>query len=209
MHRGLELGERAGVSVIGIIRGCPTSSIVAVAGAAVSAGLEAVEVTLDSPSAATSIRALRNAFDGVAVGAGTVRTVAGVNAAADAGAVFIVSPFVDRDVITAALERGLAVLPGAATPTEVWGAAAAGATAVKVFPAASLGGPDYIAALRAPLGDIALVPTGGVGVDDAADYLAAGAAAVGVGSALFPASSFDGSAPSITTGARALVESTR
>ncbi len=210
MQRGIVLGERAGVDVIGIIRGCPPETIAVVAGAAVGSGLGAVEVTLDSPGALASIRMLAETFPGVAVGAGTVHTPAQVDEAASVGAQFIVSPVVDRDVMAAALRHGLAMIPGAATPTEIWSAATAGATAVKVFPASLLGGPRYIAALRAPLGDIALVPTGGVSVADAADYLAAGAAAVGVGSALFPTASFgEGGAAGIERLARTLMESTR
>ena len=106
-----------------------------------------------------------------------------VRAAVEAGAQACVSPALAPEVIEACREAGVPAIPGAMTPTEIETAWRLGAEMVKVFPA-SVGGPDYVRAIRAPLPDIPLVPTGGVGIGDAAQYLAAGAVAVGIGSPL-------------------------
>ena len=104
--------------------------------------------------------------------------------AAEAGATYLIAPDFRADVVAWAVERELPVVPGALTPTEVAAAWAAGATAVKVFPVSAVGGPAYVKAVRAPLPEVPLMPTGGVGIDDIGAYLAAGAAAVGVGAPL-------------------------
>jgi 2-dehydro-3-deoxyphosphogluconate aldolase/(4S)-4-hydroxy-2-oxoglutarate aldolase len=101
-----------------------------------------------------------------------------------AGAEFIVGPTTNREVITLCRRYDKVVMPGALTPTEVAAAWGAGATAVKVFPVSAVGGPAYVTAVRAPLPEVPLVPTGGIGIDDIGAYLAAGAAAVGLGSPL-------------------------
>jgi 2-dehydro-3-deoxyphosphogluconate aldolase/(4S)-4-hydroxy-2-oxoglutarate aldolase len=106
-----------------------------------------------------------------------------VDRAADAGARFVVSPSVDVAVIEAAARHGIASYPGALTPTEISTAWSAGATAVKLFPAGALG-PSYLTAVRAPLPDVPLIPTGGIALEEAGTWLAAGAVAVGVGSPL-------------------------
>ncbi|MFK3677438.1 bifunctional 4-hydroxy-2-oxoglutarate aldolase/2-dehydro-3-deoxy-phosphogluconate aldolase [Microbacterium sp. NPDC090218] len=147
------------------------------------AGVSVLEVTTNTPGAADAVSALV-AAGATEVGMGTVRTVEHVRLAADAGASFIVTPTVSLPVGIAAAEAGLRWYPGAATPTEIETAWSAGATAVKVFPAGVLGGVRYIREVRAPLDDIPLIPTGGVRIDDIADYLAAGALAVGMGSPL-------------------------
>lgn len=172
--------------VIGIIRGCPSDHVVAVAIAAFDAGIRVMEVTLDSPEPLEGIRAVSAALPDAVIGAGTVRTPDDVEQAAAAGAAFIVAPVVSIPVIETAVAAGIPVVPGAASPTEIWTAVEAGAFAVKVFPARELGGPAYLAAISAPLGRLALVPTGGVGIEDAAAYLAAGAFAVGIGGSVFP-----------------------
>src|SRR5512133_4105272 len=100
------------------------------------------------------------------------------------GAAGVGAPDFGREGVAWAVERGVPVVPGALTPTEVAAAWAAGATAVKVFPVSAVGGPAYLKAVRAPLPEVALVPTGGVGVGDIGAYLAAGAVAVGIGSPL-------------------------
>ncbi len=172
--------------VIGIIRGCPSEFVVDVGRAAFDGGIQALEVTLDSPDPLEAVRALSAALPDAVIGAGTVRTVEDVDRVAAAGAGFIVSPIVSVPMVEAAAVHGLPVLSGAATPTEIWLAINAGAFAVKVFPARELGGPRYLGAISGPLGHPALVPTGGVGIDDAAAYLAVGARAVGVGGSVFP-----------------------
>jgi 2-dehydro-3-deoxyphosphogluconate aldolase/(4S)-4-hydroxy-2-oxoglutarate aldolase len=144
-------------------------------------GMEQLEVTLDTPGALAAIE--RASAAGAPAGAGTVRTPDDVRAAVDAGAAFVVSPGLFEPVIEAAAALAVDVLPGALTPTEVARAAELGAVAVKLFPA-SLGGPRYVRSLRGPFPDVPLVPTGGIGVDDVAGYLEAGADCVGLGGEL-------------------------
>jgi 2-dehydro-3-deoxyphosphogluconate aldolase/(4S)-4-hydroxy-2-oxoglutarate aldolase len=195
---------------VGIMRGCPARHAVAVAAAARDAGFTAVEVTLDSPSPVEVIAELAASFPDLLVGAGTVRTAAEVGAATDAGARFIVSPILSRTMLEACSSRGLPCLPGAATPTEIWKALEWGAAGVKVFPAAELGGPAFIRAVRAPLGSPPLIPTGGVDAGNAAAYLEAGARAVGVGGSVFSASAMAaGDVARVGSLAAALVEAVR
>ncbi|MFQ5966494.1 MAG: bifunctional 4-hydroxy-2-oxoglutarate aldolase/2-dehydro-3-deoxy-phosphogluconate aldolase [Acidimicrobiia bacterium] len=191
MARGLDIGDQHDVRVIAIIRGCPPQHLPKIAEAAVSAGIGVLEVTFDSEEPEKGITRLRETLPGVAVGAGTVLSEDQVAAASDAGAEFLVSPVTDPHVLGAARQRGLFIIPGAATPTEIREAVALGADAVKVFPADALGGPDYLRAILASLGPVPLVPTGGVNPENGADYLQAGAAAVGVGSSLFPSDALE------------------
>jgi 2-dehydro-3-deoxyphosphogluconate aldolase/(4S)-4-hydroxy-2-oxoglutarate aldolase len=177
--------ELRDVPVIGIARRLQFHEIEIVAAAVVAGGLRAIEVTLDTTDAHAQIALLRERCPNVLVGAGSVLTAAAARAAVVAGAQFIVTPNTDVAVIAAAGDLGVASFPGAATPTEIRNAVLAGATAVKVFPAKLLGGPDYIAAILAPLHSPLLVPTGGVDATTAPSYLAAGAVAVGAGSSLF------------------------
>lgn len=150
----------------------------------VAAGVVLLEVTLDSPDALTSIAKLRSELDGRAtVGAGTVRDEREAVAAIDAGAAFLVAPGLDLASVAAARSRGVAMLPGVLTPTEVQRARQAGCTTVKLFPAGSFG-PGYLKALSGPFSDVGFVPTGGIGPDEVAPFLEAGAVAVGFGSSL-------------------------
>jgi 2-dehydro-3-deoxyphosphogluconate aldolase/(4S)-4-hydroxy-2-oxoglutarate aldolase len=143
-----------------------------------------VEVTLNSQDALRGVQGLRRRFgDALVVGAGTVRTVTDVAQAVEAGAQFLVSPNFDAASVARSGQARVLHLPGVFTPTEVQMAFAAGCTMVKLFPASALG-PSYLRALRAPLDDVDFVPVGGVGVTDVADYVQAGAAALGIGSAL-------------------------
>jgi 2-dehydro-3-deoxyphosphogluconate aldolase / (4S)-4-hydroxy-2-oxoglutarate aldolase len=172
--------------VIGILRGCPLQYVDDMATAAEVAGLTALEVTLDSMRPFEAIRVLTENHPKMSVGAGTVRSVLEVEQAVEAGARFIVSPHLDPEVVVAASRTGVVSVPGAATPTEVWRAANSGAGLVKLFPARELGGPEFVKAIRGPLGEPALVPTGGVEASNAAAFLEAGATALGVGGAVFP-----------------------
>lgn len=170
--------------VIAILRGDFGGRESEMIAAMIDGGLTAVEVTLNSPNALHTIGKLAQEFGArCAVGAGTVLRSSEVLQVADAGGTFIVSPNCDARVITVTKQRGLISFPGAFTPTEIVAAIEAGADAVKVFPATTLG-PGYIKAVRAPLSDIRLVPTGGVSPEMAQAYLQAGAWAVGVGSEL-------------------------
>lgn len=171
--------------VVAILRGGNGLHLGAVADALVDAGVRCIEITSNTPGAAEGLAALRAWHgDTVAYGFGTVRTVADVEVAAAKGAGFVVAPNTDPEVGAAAREHGLGWYPGAFTPTEIERAWTLGATAVKVFPAASAGGPDYLRAVRAPLDDVPLLPTGGIGADTVREYLDAGAVAVGLGSPL-------------------------
>jgi len=150
----------------------------------VDSGVRALEFTLDTEGALDAIRIARSiAGDRAAIGAGTVLDVAQVDQAEAAGAQFIVSPDVSPDVIGRTVQLGMLALPGALTATEIRRAVTCGARMVKLFPAQP-GGVTYLRALRGPLPDVAFVPTGGLTPDDIADFLAAGAAAVALGSSL-------------------------
>ncbi|MCY3024044.1 MAG: bifunctional 4-hydroxy-2-oxoglutarate aldolase/2-dehydro-3-deoxy-phosphogluconate aldolase [Planctomycetota bacterium] len=153
--------------------------------AVVAGGIKAVEITFTVPGAPGVIRRVkRDLGDAVLLGAGTVLTPEEAEDAVDAGALYLIAPNADEKVIGAAKRLGVPIIPGAFTPTEVVRAWDMGADAVKVFPA-SVGGPAYIRALRAPLPHIPLVPTGGVDEHTVGDFLRAGAFAVGAGGALF------------------------
>ncbi len=148
--------------------------------------INVMEVTLNSASSLTALPQLRNHFgDEMLVGAGTVREVRQARLAFDAGAQFIVSPNLDAESISFTRKKGLLHIPGVFTATEAQTAFAAGCRMLKLFPMEALAsGPAYLEALRAPLNDIDFVPTGGVSLDNIADYARAGAVAVGLGSKL-------------------------
>jgi Entner-Doudoroff aldolase len=170
--------------VIAILRGDFRASVTRIAEALALAGVTAVEATLNSPGVIELIATLVKQFgDRMAVGAGTVLKTQDVGRVADAGGQFIVSPNCNAAVIAHTKVLNLVSIPGCFTPTEVIAAIDAGADAIKLFPAGSLG-PGYVKALRGPLGDVRLVPTGGVTPELARDYQRAGAWAVGVGSEL-------------------------
>lgn len=147
------------------------------------AGFTIFEITMTVPDAPGLIRALA-AEPGLIVGAGTVPDAGAAAACLAAGAQFLVTPWVDPAVAAAARAAGACAMPGAMTPTEVRAALAAGADVVKLFPAASAGGPGHLRALRSVFPEVAFCPTGGVDPANAPDYLAAGAAFVGMGGRL-------------------------
>lgn len=167
--------------VVGIVRRDRAADAYNDAKALLNAGLSIVEVSLTTPRAVDVITKL--ARDTPAIGAGTVLTVDEVDLVADAGAGFVVAPILDFEVVAAARRRGLVTMPAAFTPTEMVSAVRAGADLVKVFPA-SAWSPGSIRDVLAALPDLALLPTGGIGLDDARDWISAGAVAVGMGSAL-------------------------
>lgn len=145
---------------------------------------------------------------GAYVGMGTVRSVSDLDTAVGAGARFVVSPHTDVDLIRAAVDRGLEAVPGAMTPSEVVAAVDAGATAVKLFPASHLG-PGYLSALRAPLPDVPFIATGGIGLTDVGEWIAAGAVGFGVGSPLVGDAIETGGLEALRSRARAWVDGTR
>lgn len=170
--------------LMAILRASDAWTVEPIAHALATSGVRCLEVTLTGTSALEVVRALRAALPAeVLVGAGSVLTGDQARAALDAGAEFLVSPAIDPEVIELAVQAGVGVYPGAWTATEVLQAWRLGATAVKVFPCSS-GGPQHLSQLAAPLPHIPLVAVGGVTPANAADYLAAGAVAVGIGSAL-------------------------
>ena len=182
---GSFLERVAAVPVVAILRAADAGRFLEVGQVLYESGVRAVEVTLTSEGALEAFGRLREELPGDALlGVGTVRSVGDAERAAEAGATYLIAPDFRADVVAWAVERELPVVPGALTPTEVAAAWAAGATAVKVFPVSAVGGPAYVKAVRAPLPEVPLMPTGGVGIDDIGAYLAAGAVAVGVGAPL-------------------------
>jgi 2-dehydro-3-deoxyphosphogluconate aldolase/(4S)-4-hydroxy-2-oxoglutarate aldolase len=174
----------AATRIVAILRADNADRAEAVVDVLVEAGVRSLELTLTTTGALEVVERLAARVPAeVEVGVGTVLTAADVDRSVDAGARFVVSPSVEPDVIGAALRHGIASYPGAFTPTEITAAWKAGASAVKLFPAGPLG-PGYLKAVRAPLPDIPVVPTGGVDVDAVGDWLDAGAVAVGMGSPL-------------------------
>lgn len=178
--RRIELG-----GLVPVVR-APSSKAAARAARALRAGgVEVVEITMTVPDSLGVLHELSAELGAeVLIGAGTVLDVQSAEACIDAGAEFIVCPGLDLHIIQAAHSRGKSIIPGALTPTEVVTAWRSGADLVKIFPCSAVGGAKYIRALRAPLPDVKLVPTGGVNLTTLPDYLAAGAAALGVGAAL-------------------------
>lgn len=178
--------------------------------AVAAGGIEHIEITWNSHRPVETIARLRGRLPHCWIGAGTLLQPADAGAAIAAGAQFLFSPHVGAALIRSAVAARVPIVPGALTPSEIVAAWQAGATAVKVFPVLSLGGAAYIKSLRAPLGEIPLIPTGGVNLDNAPGLLAAGAAAVGLSSQLFPpesvlAEDWEG----VAERARLLLEATR
>lgn len=174
------------------------SAHVAIA-AAIAGGVRVIEVTYTVPDTVSVIRDLAANAD-LVVGAGTVRTRAQAEAALNAGAEFLVSPGLDDELVSYAVARDVLMLPGVFTPTEVLRALKLGALAVKLFPA-DLAGPAHLRALRGPLPDLQVIPSGGVSAGNAREWLDAGALAVGMAGSLSPAVALP-DAPAITAAAR-------
>lgn len=162
----------------------PGAPVAEVCRAAIRGGLTVIELTLTTPGAPEAIRALAAEGKGV-IGAGTVLTVEDARRVAECGARFAMSPVLDEEVIAESHRLGMLAVPGAGSATEILRAHRAGARLVKVFPSGPLGGPDFLRKIRGPLPHIPLVPTSGPSAETMADYVAAGAAAVGVGSEVF------------------------
>jgi 2-dehydro-3-deoxyphosphogluconate aldolase/(4S)-4-hydroxy-2-oxoglutarate aldolase len=170
--------------VVAIGRRIPVEAAPTIAEALAAGGVRAFELTLNDPEADAlrSIEAASRVASGLGldIGAGTVLSIEAARRALDAGATFLVMPHFDPDLVAWAAERNIPSLPGCATPTETFAAWTAGAAAVKVFPASSVG-PGFIRELRGPFPDIPLVPTGGLTLETAPAFIAAGAIAVGIG----------------------------
>ena len=174
------------VPVIGILRGIRAEDFTPLMQAGFAAGLDGIEVTMNTHGAEEIIRANRSQVPvGKFLGMGTIRNLAEAETALRAGAMFIVSPNVDQEVIAHARKKDIPIIAGALTPTEVYRAWTAGAVLIKVFPCRALGGPHYIRELKGPFDHIPLMAVGGVTRSNAGAYFEAGAAAVGVGMSLF------------------------
>jgi 2-dehydro-3-deoxyphosphogluconate aldolase/(4S)-4-hydroxy-2-oxoglutarate aldolase len=176
------LGRIHATGIIPVIRAPSAAEAIAAVEAMRAGGIDVVELTMTVPSAVTVIeQVVARHGDAIVVGAGTVLDAETARTCILAGAAFVVSPIVDRPTIRVCRTYGVAVMPGALTPSEVVAAWRAGADVVKVFPCSAVGGASYIKALRAPLPQIELVPTGGVTVATVGEFIAAGAWAVGAG----------------------------
>ncbi|HMC77491.1 MAG TPA: bifunctional 4-hydroxy-2-oxoglutarate aldolase/2-dehydro-3-deoxy-phosphogluconate aldolase [Vicinamibacterales bacterium] len=196
------------LGVVAVIRMKDAGKLRAVIDAIAEGGVRAIEVTMSVPGAVGLIAQLAPVLpSSILFGAGTVTDAATARAVIDAGAQYIVSPVFRREVIDVCHERGIAVAPGCFTPTEILDAHEYGADVVKVFPATALG-PSYIKDVRAPLPQVRLMPTGGVTLDNAGDWIRAGAIAVGVGSALLDTRAIEeGRLEVLTDNARRIVAS--
>jgi 2-dehydro-3-deoxyphosphogluconate aldolase / (4S)-4-hydroxy-2-oxoglutarate aldolase len=197
----------AAVPVIAILRGREAGNLVAAAEVVLDAGIRVVEFPLTTPGALDALRELRDRRPDQLVGAGTVVSPADADAAVDAGAQFLVAPCTRPDTLATAAGHGVPLLPGAFTATEITTALDHGADLVKLFPATL--GPAYLRALRDPLPQARLVPTGGVGIDAIGDFLRAGAFAVALGSPLVGDALESGDLDALATRAARVVAASR
>jgi 2-dehydro-3-deoxyphosphogluconate aldolase / (4S)-4-hydroxy-2-oxoglutarate aldolase len=172
------------VGIVPVIRASSAQEARFAAEAVCQGGIPIIEITMTVPGALELISELAKAMPEVLVGAGTVLDKTTARKCADAGAQFLVTPGFDAPVVATAKKLNLITIAGALTPTEVMAAWQSGADFVKIFPCGNLGGPSYVKALKGPLPQVPLVPTGGVNLQTAADYIRAGAAALGVGGEL-------------------------
>jgi 2-dehydro-3-deoxyphosphogluconate aldolase/(4S)-4-hydroxy-2-oxoglutarate aldolase len=196
--------------VVAVIRITAPEKLNAVIDALAGGGVRALEITMTVPRALELIAAVAPTLpQGFLVGAGTVLDAETARLAILGGAQFVVGPVWRRGVLETCHRYDVAAVPGCFTPTEILDAWEAGADIVKVFPATSLG-PGYVKDLRGPLPQVKLMPTGGVSLDNAGDWIAAGAAAVGVGTALLDAKAIaDGNYGVLTANARRLCANVR
>jgi len=202
------------VGIVPVVRAPSAKKALAAAEAVAAGGITIVELTMTVPGALDAIAELvKRAGKDIVIGAGTVLDAQTAQKCFDVGAQFLVSPGFDLETVKAARVAGKLIMAGALTPTEVIMAWKAGADFVKVFPASAVGGPSYLRALRGPLPQVPLVPTGGVNLNTAADFLRAGAAALGIGGELVSAAALEsGDTTPITEAAKkylAIVKQTR
>jgi 2-dehydro-3-deoxyphosphogluconate aldolase/(4S)-4-hydroxy-2-oxoglutarate aldolase len=192
--------------VVAVIRLTDASLMQDVVAALRAGGVRAIEITMTVPNAVASIAQIASSIDGdCIIGAGTVLDADTADRVISAGAQFVVAPVFDRGVVDLCRRRDVAAMPGCFSPTEIVSAWNAGADVVKVFPATVLG-PGYFKDLRGPLPHVRLMPTGGVTVENAADWMRAGAFAIGVGTALVsPAAVADRRFDEITVRAKQFV----
>ena len=196
------------VGLVPVLRAQSEAEGHALVEAMLAGGVTVVEVTMTVPGAVDLLRALKKQHGSkLLLGSGTVTTAAQAVATIEAGAEFVVSPSLHPEVIATTKALGKVSIPGALTPTEVITAWNAGADYVKIFPCSAVGGASYLRSLRAPFPELQLIPTGGVTQQTAADFLKAGARALGVGADLVNAKAIaDGKPELVTDAARAYLE---
>jgi 2-dehydro-3-deoxyphosphogluconate aldolase / (4S)-4-hydroxy-2-oxoglutarate aldolase len=199
------------VGLIPVLRAGSAQAGHALVDAMIAGGVAVVEVTMTVPNALSLLRELKMRHgDKLLLGSGTVTDAAQAEETIHAGAEFVVSPSLHLDVIAKTKELGRVSIPGALTPTEVITAWRAGADYVKVFPCSAMGGASYLKSLLAPFPELKLIPTGGVTLQTAADFLKAGARALGVGTDLVNAAAIaEGKPEIVTNAARAYLEAIR
>lgn len=173
------------LGIVPVLRADSADEAVQIADAIIAGGINCLEVTMTVPGAISVIEMLSQKYgDRILIGAGTVLNVETAQNCIDAGAQFLVTPCLIPEVIKLCNLREIAICAGALTPTEVFAAWQAGADVVKVFPASAMGGASYLKALKAPFPNIEIMPTGGVSLENIAEFLKAGVVAVGVGGEL-------------------------
>lgn len=196
--------------IIAIVRAQRAAEVVPMFEALIAGGVKAIEITMTTPDALAGISEAREKIgERAVIGVGTVLDAETCRAAAAAGAEFVVTPICRTELVAVAHAAGCPIMLGAYTPTEAQAAHEAGADFIKIFPADTLG-PGYMKALRAPLPHLRIVPTGGVDVPNVAEFLKAGCAALGVGSALVSAKILQAADwPELTRRAAAFVNAAR
>jgi len=186
------------IGIVPVVRASSPGEARIAADAICKGGIPIVEITMTVPGALDVIRELaKNDASDVLVGAGTVLNAEAARRCLDAGAQFLVSPGLNLQTVELAVREGKLIMAGALTPTEVITAWEAGADFVKVFPCGQVGGAKYIKALKGPLPQVPLVPTGGVNLNTAAEFIEAGAAALGIGGELVQADALKSNKPEI------------
>ncbi len=189
--------------IVPVLRGGSVEEGLALARAIAAGGIDVLEITMTTPGALEVIRTLRREDPSLLVGAGTVLDAETARACMLEGAQFIVSPSTNLDTIAICRRYSCVVLPGALTPTEIMQAWEAGADIIKLFPANAMGGASYLRSIRAPLPHVEVIPTGGISLTNAKEFLQAGALALGVGTDLADAKAIrEGNAAKVTNTAR-------
>jgi 2-dehydro-3-deoxyphosphogluconate aldolase/(4S)-4-hydroxy-2-oxoglutarate aldolase len=207
-NRERVLGRIRDLGLVPVVRAQSAEEAIQAVDAIRAGGIDVLEITMTVPDAVPLIaQVARKLGREAVVGAGTVLDAETARVVILAGAQFVVTPTLKAETIACCKRYGVPVFPGALTPTEVLTAWEAGADMVKVFPCSALGGASYIKALKAPLPQVDLVPTGGVNLETAADFIKAGSAALGVGADLVDLKALrEGKAATVTERARKLVE---
>lgn len=194
------------IGIIPVVRASSVEEANRAVEAICAGGIPAVEITMTVPNAVSVIRELVQAREDVLIGAGTVTNAAQAESCILAGAQFLVSPGLSTAVLAEAKNHSILAIPGALTPTELMTAQEHGASLLKIFPCGNVGGPKYLKSLKGPFPNAMLIPTGGVNAANAADFIAAGAFALGVGADLVDAKALrEGNLDKITNAARELV----